>query len=215
MSVQDAGAQWAARLLQAEPGERVLDACAAPGGKSGALLESTGGAIELTARDVDAARLERVAETLRRLRRSARLVRADLRQEPAWWDGRPFDRILLDAPCSGTGVIRRHPDIKLLRRPEDIAAMAHTQRALLVQCLGLLRPGGRLLYCTCSLLPEENTQVLAQTRAALPGAERAPLASGLELPPGAIGDASGGELQLLPGGAARSDGFYYACLTRA
>ena len=121
------------------PGERVLDACAAPGGKTGALLERAGGALELTAVDIDAARLDRVADNLRRAGREARLVARGPRRRPDWWDGRPFDRILLDAPCSATGVIRRHPDIKLLRRASDIAPLARLQQRLLAACLALLR----------------------------------------------------------------------------
>jgi 16S rRNA (cytosine967-C5)-methyltransferase len=213
-SVQDAGAQLAAPLLAVEPGQRVLDACAAPGGKTGALLELAGGTIELTALDVDAQRLERVAGTLARLRRTARLVRADLTRELDWWDGRRFDRILLDAPCSALGVIRRHPDIKLLRRREDIAALAQVQARLLEQCLAMLAPGGRLLYCTCSVLPEENDQVVAAVLEAAPGARLwPPEAWQVALPADSRPCRSG--IQLLPGSAALTDGFYYACLTIA
>jgi 16S rRNA (cytosine967-C5)-methyltransferase len=210
VSVQDAGAQLAAVLLQVEPGQRVLDACAAPGGKTGALLEAAGEPIELTAVDINASRLELISQNLSRLRRQARLVAADLRTDIDWWDGVGFDRILLDAPCSSTGVIRRHPDIRLLRRPGDIPGFAATQRRLLDRCLSMLRPGGRLLYSTCSLLTEENDAVVeaalaANTRAALTPAGMLPGA-----PPwfeGRVG------AQLLPGDDALTDGFYYACLT--
>jgi 16S rRNA (cytosine967-C5)-methyltransferase len=215
VSVQDAAAQLSSRLLAPRAGERVLDACAAPGGKTAALLEAGAGAIEVTAVDIDATRLERVSATLSRLHRHARLVRADLRCELEWWDGQPFDRILLDAPCSGSGVIRRHPDIKVLRRAADIATLASTQRRLLGQCLSLLRPGGRLLYCTCSVLPEENQQVIdAAVANSATGARCAPLPAEVARPADAIalGVAA---LQLLPGNAARTDGFYYACLTKA
>jgi 16S rRNA (cytosine967-C5)-methyltransferase len=210
VSVQDASAQLAAALLEPRPGERLLDACAAPGGKTGALLEAAGGAVELTAVDSDPRRLGRVAENLERLQRQARLVHADLGTEPAWWDGRPFDAILLDAPCSGTGVIRRHPDIKLLREPGDIAAAAVRQLALLRNCWGLLRPGGRLLYVTCSLLPAENSQVIDRFVAEQPGVAEAPL------PRAGRAHAAlrpcGHGWQLLPG--AWGDGFYYACLVK-
>ena len=201
VSVQDAGAQCAALLLDAQSGERVLDACAAPGGKTGHLLEHTPGLSEVVALDSDPARLERVADNLQRLGREARLVCADLRAPPTWWDGRPFDRILLDAPCSGTGVIRRHPDIKLLRRATDIAGFAATQRELVAAALPLLKPGGRLLYATCSTLPAENHELVASLPAVRDGRLR------LEF-----------EQQLLPqpmavGAATVHDGFYYACLT--
>lgn len=211
VSVQDSNAQLAALLLAPRPGEHVLDACAAPGGKTGALLEAAGGAIDLTALDSDAGRLARVEDNLRRLGRSARLVHAELGAAVSWWDGRQFDAILLDAPCSGTGVIRRHPDIKLLRRASDIAAFAGRQRGLLQACLPLLRPGGRLLYVTCSVLPAENAAVVAALLAGQPGVRELPLPAavtgGLGLRPCRPG------WQRLPG--AGGDGFYYACLTRA
>jgi 16S rRNA (cytosine967-C5)-methyltransferase len=211
VSVQDAGAQLAAVLLEPRPGERVLDACAAPGGKSGALLEAANGALELTAIDIDAARVELIAQNLKRLRRHARLIAADLASDLSWWDGVRFDRILLDAPCSSLGVIRRHPDIKLLRRPGDIAALAATQRRLLDRCLELLKPGGRLLYATCSLLPAENEQIVEAALAANPRAGVLGLEAALPPPapwlPRAVG------VQLLPGARADTDGFYYACLT--
>jgi 16S rRNA (cytosine967-C5)-methyltransferase len=211
VSVQDAGAQLASGLLGVAPGMRVLDACAAPGGKTGALLEAASGPIELTAIDVDSARLELVAQNLRRLGREARLVAADLRGAPDWWDGRRFDRILLDAPCSATGVIRRHPDIKLLRRPQDLPALQAAQRALLRACLRLLEPGGRLLYSTCSVLPGENEGSVAEV---LQGwAAVHPIS--LEPCPGpaALWHPRPIGVQLLPGNEARADGFYYACLT--
>jgi 16S rRNA (cytosine967-C5)-methyltransferase len=210
VSVQDSSAQLAAILLAPRPHERVLDACAAPGGKSGALLELAGGELVLTALDSDAGRLRRVADNLRRLGREARLVHADLRALPAWWDGEPFDAILLDAPCSGTGVIRRHPDIKLLRRAGDMAAFAATQLALLRACWPLLRPGGRLLYATCSVLPAENEAVIGTFLAGEPGAREGQLESAAQLCPPLRRRPQG--WQLLPG--AGGDGFYYACLQR-
>jgi 16S rRNA (cytosine967-C5)-methyltransferase len=210
VSVQDSSAQLAALLLAPRPGERVLDACAAPGGKTGALLEAAGGPIDLTALDNDAERLARVADNLRRLGRTARLVHAELGEAAPWWDGRAFDAILLDAPCSGTGVIRRHPDVKLLRRASDIAAFAVRQKRLLRACLSLLRPGGRLLYATCSVLPAENAAVVGEILTGQPGIRELPLpALAADVP--ALRPCRPG-WQLLPGAGA--DGFYYACLTR-
>ena len=211
VSVQDAGAQFACALLAVQPGERVLDACAAPGGKTGALLEAVDGDLSLTAVDIDAARVQRIADNLARLRRQAQLVTADLTQGPGWWSGEGFDCILLDAPCSATGVIRRHPDIKLLRRPEDGVALAATQRRLLEQCLKLLKPGGRLVYSTCSVLPAENECLVEALLAAQPKLRALPPPAGVQLPPGLIKRSTG--WQLLPGHAAQTDGFYYACLT--
>ncbi len=209
VSVQDPSAQLAALWLAPRPGERVLDACAAPGGKSGALLEMAGGPIALTAVDSEAARLARVGDNLRRLGRTAQLVQADLCAPPAWWDGAPFDAILLDAPCSGTGVIRRHPDIKLLRRASDIAGFAARQSALLRSCWPLLRRGGRLLYATCSLLPAENAAVVSAFLAATPAAGVLPVPEPWrDLP---LHSCEPG-WQLLPGAA--GDGFYYACLQK-
>ena len=213
VSVQDASAQLAAVLLAPRPGERVLDACAAPGGKTGALLERAGGEIELVALDSNAQRLQRVAENLARLRRHAQLVPADLRAEPAWWDGRPFDAILLDAPCSATGVLRRHPDIKLLRRAADLPRLAATQLELLRACWRLLRPGGRLLYCTCSVLPVENAAVVEAFLAAEASASLSwpPQAANCSPP---LRSTTAG-WQILPLAKTGGDGFYYACLTRA
>lgn len=159
-SVQDAGAQIAVRMLDARPGMRVLDACAAPGGKTGQLLENCPGLKELVALDVDGDRLERVRENLARLGLSATLRTGDARRPAEWFAGDAFDRILLDAPCSSTGVIRRHPDIKHLRREADIARYARLQAKLLRSLWPLLRPGGRLLYSVCSILPEETSRVI-------------------------------------------------------
>lgn len=201
VSVQDAGAQRAAELLDAQPGERVLDACAAPGGKTGHILERAAGELDLTALDCDPQRLERVRENLVRLGYEARLVAADLNAD-GWWDNRPFDRILLDAPCSGTGVIRRHPDIKLLRRADDIAGFAATQLQLLERCAMLLARSGRLVYATCSILPQENQDVVERFLRKHHEFQR-----------------SAPDVQLLPyprenGAAALTDGFYYACLAK-
>ncbi len=205
VSVQDAAAQLAAPLLDVQPGMRVLDACAAPGGKTGHLLECAPD-LDLTALDQDAARLERVQENLTRLGLKARLVAGDARQPADWWDGAPYDRILLDAPCSATGVIRRHPDIKLLRRDSDIAALAGQQHLLLASLWPLLRPGGRLLYATCSVLRQENEQVIAGFLTAQPDAEEQPIFASWGRP------LSHGR-QILPGEAGM-DGFYYALLLK-
>ena len=205
VSVQDAAAQLAAPLLDVQPGMCVLDACAAPGGKTGHLLECVPD-LDLTALDQDAARLERVQENLTRLGLKARLVAGDARQPANWWDGAPYDRILLDAPCSATGVIRRHPDIKLLRRESDIAALAGQQHLLLASLWPLLRPGGRLLYVTCSVLRQENEQVIAGFLTAQPDAEEQPIFASWGRP------LSHGR-QILPGEAGM-DGFYYALLLK-
>jgi 16S rRNA (cytosine967-C5)-methyltransferase len=212
VSVQDAGAQLAAGLLDARPGMRVLDACAAPGGKTGHLLERLGVGADVTAVDPDPERVGRMRQNLARLGRAAHLVVGDARRPESFWDGKPFDRILVDAPCSSTGVIRRHPDIKLLRRPGDIGAFSTLQLEILRACAGLLVPGGRLLYVTCSVLPQENGDVVARLLDSEPGLEVAPMRRAGPLPPGAIG--SGPGLQLLPGSEAGTDGFYYACLEK-
>jgi 16S rRNA (cytosine967-C5)-methyltransferase len=190
----------------------VLDLCAAPGGKTGHLLELLGAGGDLTAVDIDATRVALIAENLRRLRRSARMCVADAREPAAFSDGRPYDRILIDAPCSATGVIRRHPDIKLLRRDADVPAMAGVQLAILRAAVSLLAPGGRLVYSTCSLLPEENEQVVTALLAAEPHMLEAPRAGLIDLAPGAIARPVG--VQLLPGAEAGTDGFYYACLEK-
>ncbi len=200
VSVQDEAAQLAAILLQAAPGERILDACAAPGGKTCHVLELQPELAELVAMDVDRERLNRVAENLQRLDLQATLVNGDAcspRLESA-----SFDRILVDAPCSATGVIRRHPDIKLLRREQDIAHLADKQLAILLGLWPLLKPGGRLLYVTCSVLAEENCLVVQRFLDQCPAATPIPLAIDQ-------GEASGHGCQLLPS-AAGPDGLYFA-----
>ncbi|MFO8025623.1 16S rRNA (cytosine(967)-C(5))-methyltransferase RsmB [Thiohalophilus sp.] len=206
VSVQDGAAQLAATLLDAQPGERVLDACAAPGGKSAHLLERQPDLQQLIALDVDAARLQRVQDTLSRLALTATLVTGDAARPASWWDGQPFDRILLDAPCSATGVIRRHPDIKLHRRQSDIPALATTQHAMLLALWPLLKPGGTLLYATCSVLPEENTQQVERFLATGNTARHVPLGASWGYP------LSAGQ-QILPG-EDEMDGFYYARLVK-
>jgi len=212
VSVQDGGAQLAAPLLDAQPGMRVLDACAAPGGKTLHIAQRTAGLAELIAADDDPLRLARVRENLERAGRDAILVAADLRTIPPSLAPAQFDRVLVDAPCSATGVIRRHPDIKLLRRPADIASFAATQRQILATAFELLKPGGRLIYCTCSVMPVENEEVVAAFLGTQARAARAPWPDGLAQPPGLLERSVG--WQLLPGGSAGTDGFYYACLTK-
>ena len=212
-SVQDASAQLAAPLLGAEAGMRVLDACAAPGGKTCQLLEEVPGLAELVALDLDAARAERINENLARLGLEAS-VRVGDALDPAVLGDARFERILVDAPCSGTGVIRRHPDIKWLRRPSDLAALAARQQALIGALFPRLEPGGRLLYATCSVLKAEGSLLVGRFLAATPEAvdvtESASLKlAGLPTPP-APGEPG---IWLLPG-IAGNDGFYYACLER-
>ena len=204
-SVQDAAGQLAAPLLAAAPGMRGLDACAAPGGKTAHWLEMTPH-LKLTALELAADRLERVRDNLQRLGLTADLVHGDATQPATWWDGQPYDRILLDAPCSATGVIRRHPDIKLLRRETDLAALAARQVALLTALWPLLRPGGWLLYATCSVLRQENEQVITAFLATQPDASERPL-------PVTWGRALLRGRQILPGEAGM-DGFYYALLVK-
>lgn len=160
-SVQDASAQWAATLLQPKNGEHILDACAAPGGKTGHLLELAPEA-NLLAIDHSAERLLNVQENLDRLHLNAQVLAADASQPQNWWDQTPFDAILLDAPCSGSGVLRRHPDIAFLRNTRDLQTLPKTQFRLLTALWKTLKPGGRLLYTTCSILPRENQQLIEQ-----------------------------------------------------
>ncbi len=210
VSVQDGAAQLAAGLLEAGPGQRVLDACAAPGGKTAHILEgiaAQAAEVDLLAIDNDERRLSRVAETLDRLELSAELVVADAAEVEQWFEGEAFDRILLDAPCSATGVIRRHPDIKCLRRESDIEALVATQARLLDQLWSVLKPGGRMVYATCSVLRAEN---VAQMKAFL---SRQPDARERLI------EANWGHKQtigrqILPGEEDK-DGFYYAVLEKS
>jgi 16S rRNA (cytosine967-C5)-methyltransferase len=206
VSVQDEAAQLAAGLLQLERGQRVLDICAAPGGKTLHILEACPQLAEVVAVDIDSARLARIHENLARAGLPATVLQGDGAKPAQWWDGRPFQRILLDAPCSATGVIRRHPDIKLLRRPEDIAALAQAQARLLEAAWPLLAPGGILLYATCSLLRRENEARIAPFLAAHADAQALPIAA-------EWGQALAHGRQILTG-AAEMDGFYYARLRK-
>ncbi|OFZ68311.1 MAG: 16S rRNA (cytosine(967)-C(5))-methyltransferase [Betaproteobacteria bacterium RBG_16_56_24] len=199
VSVQDAGAQYAARLLDVQDGMRVLDACAAPGGKTAHILEQA--AVEMVALDRDEKRLQRVAENLQRLELSVRLVVGDAAEPDTWWDGKVFQRILADVPCSASGVVRRHPDIKWLRRSADIAGFAAQQLDILFALWRLLAQDGKLLYATCSVFQQENEQVIAAFLAQRPDARRLQIA----LPD----DLNG---QLLPND--KHDGFFYALLHR-
>ncbi len=206
-SVQDEASQLVPTLLQLAPGQRVLDACAAPGGKTCHLLESEQSLSSLVAVDESAERLGRIQENLDRLRLKATLKAADARNLDAWWDGTAVDRILLDAPCSATGVIRRHPDIKLLRREADIPRLAALQQELLIALWPCLASGGLLLYTTCSLLRDENEATVAAFLAATPNAkyERITADWGVECPYGR---------QLLTGSDTEPDGFYFALLRK-
>ena len=204
VSVQDWGAQYAARLLDVQPGMRVLDACAAPGGKTAHLLELAD--VDLTALDVDAKRLERVADNLRRLGLKAKLQAADAASSGAGLDGHLFDRILADVPCSASGVVRRHPDAKWLRRKADIASFARTQARILDSLWQALAPGGKMLYCTCSVFNEENQQQIEAFVCRHQDAQRMPTESAQ------TGQIAQLELQLLP--SDEHDGFYYALVQK-
>ncbi|WP_236236197.1 16S rRNA (cytosine(967)-C(5))-methyltransferase RsmB [Pseudomonas faucium] len=206
VSVQDEAAQLSADLLELARGQRVLDACCAPGGKTCHLLEAEAGLAHVVAIDLEAKRLTRVRENLERLKLDAELIACDARDTASWWDGKPFQRILLDAPCSATGVIRRHPDIKLTRQADDIPALATLQGELLDALWPTLEVGGMLLYATCSSLPTENTEVIGAFLARTPGARELALATeaGLRQP-------HGRQLLAQEGG---HDGFYYAKLIK-
>ena len=212
-SVQDAAAQLAAPWLLAGGGRRVLDACAAPGGKSGHLLELMDGPgdASLTALDADPGRLALVGDNLARLGFTATLKAADASRPEEWWDGEPFDRILLDAPCTATGVIRRHPDIKLLRREADAANNARLQLALLNALWPLLAPGGRLLYVTCSVLAAENDAVVTEFLRHCPSVDEDQLLPNYNIRDLMYRKACG--FQILPGDR-DLDGFYFAALRK-
>lgn len=199
VSVQDLAAQQAAPLLDLAPGLKVLDACSAPGGKAAHILELA--EVELTALDRDPKRLARVSENLRRLGLEARIVAGDAGEPESWWDGKPFDRILADVPCSGSGVVRRHPDIKWLRRESDLAQFAREQGRLLDALWRVLARGGKLLYATCSVFGEENGELVEDFL------QRHGEARPLPLP--GVGRSA---LQLLP--QKDHDGFFYALLEK-
>ncbi|QFY90079.1 16S rRNA (cytosine(967)-C(5))-methyltransferase RsmB [Magnetovirga frankeli] len=206
VSVQDAGAQLAAPLLDPQPGEVILDACAAPGGKACHLLELAEAGLELTALDLAPKRLARVEDNLKRLGLSAQCRTGDVTAPAGAWAERQYAKILLDAPCSASGVIRRHPDIKRLRRDADIAQLAGVQQQALRALWPLLQPGGHLLYATCSILPEENEQQIARFLASQQNAREVPIQADW-------GQALAHGRQILPG-EADMDGFYYALLEK-
>ncbi len=203
VSVQDAGAQYAAHLLDIHDGMHVLDACAAPGGKTAHILELA--TVKMVAVDKDAKRLQRVAGNLQRLDLSAQLVVGDAAEPVEWWDGELFDRILADVPCSASGVVRRHPDIKWLRRHSDIAGFAAQQLLILRALWRLLAQDGKLLYTTCSVFHQENGQVIAEFLAQQSDARRLPVSLPGNLPDNIKG-------QLLPND--QHDGFFYALLQK-
>lgn len=213
VSVQDAGAQLAAQWLAPGPSMRVLDACAAPGGKTAHLAEL--GAFDLTALDIDRERTRRIEENLHRIGVTAHVLVGDAGMPSGWWDGQPYDRILLDAPCTASGIVRRHPDIPWLRRPADVAHLATVQSGLLDALWPLLKPGGRLLYVVCSVFPEEGPEQITRFLARTSNARAVPLPVGSPM------------LQLTPTPAAAPvwdgasaaptlhDGFFYAMLEKS
>ncbi len=199
VSVQDFSAQYAARLLDLETGLRVLDACAAPGGKTGHILETAD--VELTAVDQDTERMKQLHANLRRLELNAVTKAADVSKLDDWWDGEPFDRILCDAPCTASGVVKRHPDIKWLRRESDVARFAQRQAQLLAVLWQTLTRGGKLLYATCSIFAEENHRQVVDFCRNHPDAMVLPIPKG-----------NNHGLQLLP--SASADGFFYGLLRK-
>lgn len=207
ISVQDGAAQQAARLLDCQRDDVVLDCCAAPGGKTCHILEQRPDIASMTAIDIEASRLVRVEENLARLGLNAKVIAADAADSKTWWDGQQFDRILLDAPCSGTGVIRRHPDIKWLRKASDIEALVILQQQILKETWSLLKPGGTLLYATCSVLPQENSEQIKHFLKNNTDAELLSIDDNNKSENNIVG------WQLLPG-EENMDGFYYAKLLK-
>ena len=207
VSVQDEASQLVPNLLQLEPAQHVLDACAAPGGKSCHILESEDSLTRMTSIDISQSKLDRIRENFDRLGVESNLVAADASELETWWDGIQFDRILLDAPCSATGVIRRHPDIKLLRKPEQAKSLAEIQSTLLTKLWTCLKPGGLLLYTTCSLLRQENEETIQRFLDSTDSAKYEAITAdwGVEC---AFGR------QLLPGTNSGPDGFFYAVLQK-
>jgi 16S rRNA (cytosine967-C5)-methyltransferase len=205
-AVQDGAAQLAAEYLSAQVGDSVLDCCAAPGGKTCHIIEHQPQIKDITALEVNTLRAQRILENFERLGHSGKIVTGDASQPDTWWDGNQYDRILLDAPCSATGIIRRHPDIKWLRKAKDIDALVELQKQILDQVWLLLKPGGTLLYATCSILPEENQQQISQfiertTNATLDGSF--------------CNDAADKPGRQISPGDQQMDGFYYARLLKS
>jgi 16S rRNA (cytosine967-C5)-methyltransferase len=211
VSVQDLGAQCVALPLALAQGQRVLDACAAPGGKTALMGEQQPALAALWAVELDSTRVRRIESTLQRTGVQARIICGDAGRPAGWWDGEPFDRILVDAPCSALGVIRRHPDIRLRRRAADIERFAKTQGELLRAAFGMLVPGGRLVYSTCTVTRRENRDVVQSFLSATPEAGLVPVQEWEGWPGWGEGDGCG--VQILPGEAG-ADGFYYAALTK-
>jgi 16S rRNA (cytosine967-C5)-methyltransferase len=207
VSVQDEASQLVAGSLRLEPGLQLLDACAAPGGKTSHVLESEHSLTRMVAIDREKSRLLRIEENLQRLKLEANLVCADAAVLASWWDGEAFDRVLLDAPCSATGVIRRHPDIKLLRTPKQITELLATQQELLRNLWQCLKPGGLFLYTTCSILPEENQAQIRQFLDSHNDAKYEGIAAdwGVECETGR---------QLLPSTSSGTDGFFFSLLRK-
>ena len=211
VSVQDLGAQCVAFPLGLSAGQRVLDACAAPGGKTALILERETDLAQVVAVDVDPQRLLKVRENLRRGNLRAEIVNGDAAHPESWWDGRPFDRVLLDAPCSALGVIRRHPDIRLRKSPADIDKLPQLQASLLKAVWPLLGRGGRLVYATCTLTRSENRDIVGEFLRITPDALTLPAQEWQGWPD--LGEADEFGRQILPGEAG-ADGFYYAALTK-
>ena len=205
-AVQDGAAQLAASYLEAKPNDVILDCCAAPGGKTCHILEVEPNLGSITALEVDPLRAKRIEENFTRLGHQGNILVADASQPEEWWNGEKFDRILLDAPCSATGIIRRHPDIKWLRKAKDIEVLAGLQQQILKKVWHLLKPGGTLLYATCSILSEENSQQISDFIANTADANLDPSFN-------QDSDHQVG-LQILPG-QQKMDGFYYARLLKS
>jgi len=206
VSVQDIAPQLAASLLDLQDGQQVLDACAAPGGKTAHIVEASNGKLELTALELDPQRLLRINQNMKRLGHKVDVKQGDAGKPETWWSGQKYDRILLDAPCSGTGVIRRHPDIKLLRRATDIEHLAHQQLKILHALWPLLKQGGKLLYATCSILPQENENVVGSFLSQEDHAKELRIDVN-------YGHSRQHGIQILPG-EHMMDGFFYACLQK-
>lgn len=211
VSVQDWGAQQAARWLDVHDGQRVLDACAAPGGKTGHILELAN--VQLTALELEPRRSQRIHDNLQRLQLKAQVINADAREPARWWDGQPFERILADVPCSASAVVRRHPDIKWLRRPQDLAGFGRSQTEILEALWQVLAPGGKMLYCTCSVFPQENAAQIDAFLSRHADASCLPLpATELHQAPHKPPTSAPPYRQLLP--HPDHDGFFYALLQK-
>ncbi len=206
VSIQDIAPQLAAGLLDLQDGQQVLDACAAPGGKTAHIAEVSRGKVKLTALELDPQRLLLINQNMMRLGHKVEVKQGDASKPETWWSGQKYDRILLDAPCSGTGVIRRHPDIKLLRRASDIEQLAQQQRRLLNALWPLLKQGGKLLYATCSILPQENENIIDSFLLQEDHAKEQRIDVN-------YGHSRQSGIQILPG-EHQMDGFFYACLQK-